>query len=473
MGVSVETIKTFLSVFSGRKDIVPKHWISKKTGNTGYSPLCRNEWENNLCARKHGGSCHSCKNQDLIPISQDLMRRHFSGNKIFGVYPLLPDETCNFLAGDFDKHKPTDPEPLEEVKAYVEVCEVQDLPVYVLRSKSGKGYHVYIFSKTPVPAWKARTVGFALLKEAGVIDDDTDKKKAFDRLFPNQVKLNGKGFGNLIALPWQGTAAKEGHTLFLDPETGFAEPYKNQVQILENVKKVSEADLDRIITEWGLHREQAESPKGQSPIGERNFDDNDFPPATLGKIKVGCKFIKHCEADAATLSEPEWYAMLSITARCKNGTKLSHRLSEPHPQYSPDETAAKIEHALRDTGPLTCAKIKKLSPDSCGKCQHYGKIKSPIVLGWFEASEAIYEDIVAEMNKTHGIVMIGGKCVVMNKTIDPVFNRPDITFSSRGDLYNYYANRLVAHPEKPNKMVSIADVWWSHPNPKAISRSCF
>ena len=209
--------------------------------------------------------------------------------------------------------------------------------------------------------------------------NDTDQKKTFDRLFPNQIKLNGKGFGNLIALPWQGRAVKKGNTLFLDPETGFTEPYEKQSLILKNIKKVTEDQFDQIIDEWGLSRDQSGKSEGLAKTSERNLDENNFPPATLGKIKDGCSFIKHCETDASTLNEQEWYAMLTITARCMNGTKLSHRLSEPHPQYSPDETDAKIEHALRDTGPYTCAKIKEFSPDSCRKCQHYGKIKSPIV----------------------------------------------------------------------------------------------
>ncbi|WP_440310964.1 TOTE conflict system archaeo-eukaryotic primase domain-containing protein, partial [Klebsiella pneumoniae] len=78
-----------------------------------------------------------------------------------------------------------------------------EVACYVLRSKSGKGYHAYIFFKEAVPAWKARLVLFAILREAGCIGDDAEVS-SFDRLFPNQDALSGKGFGNLIALPFQG-----------------------------------------------------------------------------------------------------------------------------------------------------------------------------------------------------------------------------------------------------------------------------
>ena len=171
MQVGKETSKLFSSTFFGRQDVVPKFWKAKN-GRTGYSPICKNEWDEDLCAKKNGGSCQKCKNADYEPMSERLLRGHFAGGQIIGSYPLLLDNTCYFLAADFDKHSPTDPDPLEEVKAFVEVCEIQEIPVYVLRSKSGKGYHVYIFFESPIPAWKARLVGFALLKEAGVIDDE-------------------------------------------------------------------------------------------------------------------------------------------------------------------------------------------------------------------------------------------------------------------------------------------------------------
>ena len=141
-------------------------------------------------------------------------------------YPLLQDNSCNFIAADFDNHN-GDREPLQDVKAYCEACQIQDIPCYALRSKSGKGYHVYIFFSTPVPAWKARVVAFALLQEAGVIGDDV-KLSSFDRLFPNQDELTGKKLGNLIALPFQGQAAHHDNTLFLNPDTNFIKPFDTQ-----------------------------------------------------------------------------------------------------------------------------------------------------------------------------------------------------------------------------------------------------
>ena len=108
-----------------------------------------------------------------------------------------------------------------------------------------------------------------------------------------------------------------------------------------------------------------------------------FPPAQLEPIVTGCAWLRHCRDDAATLSEPEWYGMLGIVGRCEAGEQMAHEWSVPYPRYSKDETVRKLQHALADAGPRTCNTIRfDLGADSyCRDCQHWGKIKSPIVLG--------------------------------------------------------------------------------------------
>jgi hypothetical protein len=103
--------------------------------------------------------------------------------------------------------------------------------------------------------------------------------------------------------------------------------------------------------------------------------------ASRGTVDVllnGCAFVRHCRDDAATLTEPEWYTMVSNVGRCADGPAAVHRLSAPYPGYSPQETDAKITHALQDTGPYTCAYIQALGfprcpPGGCG-------VKAPIGL---------------------------------------------------------------------------------------------
>lgn len=250
----MEKVQTFRSVFKGREDVAPRYWQSKDGTRAGYSPLCRNEWKKGICQKL----CRHCPNADYIPLSDQLIIDHFKGRHILGIYPLLKDNTCNFISPDLDNHS-GDRDPLDDILSYYEVCSVQEIPTYPLRSKSGTGFHSYTFFDSPIPAWKPRAVVFALLQEAGLIGEDV-RLSSFDRLFPNQDELTGKGFGNLIALPFQGQAAKQGHTLLLDPNTGFKDPYKDQWRVLADVERIPERRLDEVIKAWDL--EKAAPPHG-------------------------------------------------------------------------------------------------------------------------------------------------------------------------------------------------------------------
>src|SRR5699024_5315279 len=115
-----------------------------------------------------------------------------AGKETIGIYPLLKNNTSWLLAADFDKHNWR-----EESRQFVQVCKRYNLSAYLERSKSGNGGHIWIFFRTPFPAWKSRKVAFHLLREAGILSE-FDKDGSFDRLFPNQDYHSGKGLGNLI-----------------------------------------------------------------------------------------------------------------------------------------------------------------------------------------------------------------------------------------------------------------------------------
>lgn len=458
LDLTPENIALFRSTFKGREDVVPAFWKSKRRdGKSGYSFLCGNKWDPELCnlKKKIRDGCRKCKNADYTPLSDELIEKHISNPwNILGVYPLQKDNTCHFIAADFDKHKPNDPDPIEEVKRFVETCEIQEIPRSVLRSKSGNGYHVYIFFTAAVPAWKARAVAFTLLGEAGVIGDDVEIS-TFDRLFPNQDVLSGKGFGNLISLPFQASASKKGHTLILDPETDYQRPYVDQWDILRNIEKVSESDLDALIEDWGLKREEPKRAQSDfEPIREEK------QLAVFSRVKNGCSFIKHCCDDADKLPEFEWYAFLTIVGRCKDGRRLAHKYSEDHPAYNYEDTESKLEHALIDTGPYTCKTIKdRINSKYCGRCSSKNKVKSPIVLGYSAVNDDTYINAIKELNKKHAVIMHGGKCLVLNEIIEPIFNRPDFTLSSISDFRNSYMNKKIPNPDNPDKEISLANLW--------------
>ena len=462
--VTPENIAQYRLIFKGRQDVVPRYWKSKRGGGkTGYAPICVNQWDDALCnlKKKSRGGCSTCDNQELLPLSDQLIETHIFGGHILGVYPLLQDYTCHFITADFDRHKPEDPDPWDNVKCYLETCEVNEVPAYALRSKSGNGYHVYLFFSEVVSAWKARAMAFFLLGEAGVIGDDVELS-SFDRLFPNQAKLSGKGLGNLISLPFQGSASMQGHTLFLNPSTDYKEPYLDQWELLRTLDRVTPAALDGLILEWNLKEEDPPARKGAK----------DFKPhveaeakGVFSRVRNGCKFMEHWCQDADKLTEPEWYAGLTIIARCKDGRWQAHKYSSGHAGYTELETDQKLEHALKDTGPYLCETIRRdINGKYCNNCSSRGKISTPLRLGEQTANDDLYINLVREMNKKHAVIQIGGKCSVLQEVTDPVFLRPDIALLSPQDLRNFYANKKIQDPDKPGKETTLAKYWFEHPD---------
>ncbi len=99
-----EKVALFHSLFRGREDIFPKLWTSR-AGKKGYSPACTNDWASGICGktRKPRVKCSGCDNRKFLPVTDQVIMDHLQGRHVIGVYPMLPDDTCGFLAADFDK----------------------------------------------------------------------------------------------------------------------------------------------------------------------------------------------------------------------------------------------------------------------------------------------------------------------------------------------------------------------------------
>lgn len=186
---------------------------------------------------------------------------------------------------------------------------------------------------------------------------------------------------------------------------------------------------------------------------------DDYPPSDFNQIKSKCAFINHCVEDAATLPEPEWYAALTIACRCENGEEICHQISEGYPGYDDEQTELKIEHALSDTGPMTCIVIEStLSDQYCKTCPFKDKIVSPINLGSKVNGGNNYID---ELNKKYAVVLVGGKCCILKEAFDPIHKRPDINLMSFQDFHNWLADEhvLVHGNSKP-----ISKIWVNSSN---------
>ena len=182
--------------FRGRTDVYPVRWESKTTGKSGYAPACANEWRAGVC-EKPRIKCGDCRNRSLIPLSDAAIYAHLAGDHTIGVYPLLEDDSCYFLAIDFDEA-----EWREDVRAFADSCTDLGVPVAIETSRSGNGAHAWIFFAERVSARDARRMGTAIISHTCARTRQL-KLSSYDRLFPNQDTMPKGGFGNLIALPLQ------------------------------------------------------------------------------------------------------------------------------------------------------------------------------------------------------------------------------------------------------------------------------
>jgi len=236
-------IVLFRSLFHGREDVYPRRFESRKTGRAGYSPVCGNEWVQGIC-EKPRIKCSECPHQRFLPVTDDVIRWHLQGHDdhsrdfVMGVYPMLLDETCFFLAADFDKTTWQD-----DVVVFLETCRQMNLPAALERSRSGRGGHIWFFFNEPVPATLARKLGAHILTETMERRPDIGLD-SYDRFFPNQDTLPPGGFGNLIALPLQKRPRESGNGLFLDERMT---PYPDQWEFLSSVHKISRGEVEEVV----------------------------------------------------------------------------------------------------------------------------------------------------------------------------------------------------------------------------------
>jgi superfamily II DNA or RNA helicase/very-short-patch-repair endonuclease len=236
-------IALFRSLFRGRDDVYPRRFESRKTGRSGYAPACANEWVRGVC-EKPRIKCAECPNRRFLPVTDDVIRWHLSGADaegqpfVAGLYPLLQDETCFFLAVDFDKVGWR-----EDAAAFLETCRDFNLAAALERSRSGRGGHVWLFFEEAIPAALARRLGSHVLTETMERRPDIGLD-SYDRLFPNQDTMPHGGFGNLIALPLQRASRKQENTVFLD--RAFV-PWIDQWAFLASVRKIATSHVEQIV----------------------------------------------------------------------------------------------------------------------------------------------------------------------------------------------------------------------------------
>jgi superfamily II DNA or RNA helicase len=229
-------IQLFKSVFKGREDVFAVRW--EKETKSGYMPAYFYDPYMYRTHKIKGGTFQNYKDKTYLKLTDKEIARHLNGEQLIGIYPLLSDNSSWFLVADFDKEN-----WIAEAKSFINSCEAKGFPAYLERSRSGNGGHVWLFFEQPYPAIRSRKIFISILQESGAFSM-FDKSSSFDRLFPNQDFLSGKGLGNLIALPLFKKTFEQGNSCFIDADT--LQPISDQWQFLQTIKRISLPQLDKL-----------------------------------------------------------------------------------------------------------------------------------------------------------------------------------------------------------------------------------
>ena len=308
----------FRGLFRGREDVFAQRFVSSKTGKSGYQPVCKNRWSDGCV--EHKRKCEGCPCREFVPLDEAIIRRHLDKDAketdVIGIYPILEDNTVYFLCADFDD-KNCEHGYQDDVLSYVRICKEWGIPAYIERSRSGKGAHVWIFFEEPILAADARRLGLAILGAAMESNVRLDMK-SYDRFLPNQDFLPKGGIGNLIALPLQGMARKNGNSVFVDE--GF-EAHPDQWSLLSSAKKLSAPDAKAVLANHAYQIElssSSETKPWETPKPDRISFEDFHSPVKLVRANglyvpiksVSGKVLRHLKG-LASFRNPKYYELVN------------------------------------------------------------------------------------------------------------------------------------------------------------------
>ncbi|WP_448639391.1 TOTE conflict system archaeo-eukaryotic primase domain-containing protein [Geodermatophilus sp. URMC 63] len=274
----------FASLFAARPDVYALRWENARTGRAGWVPAVRGGWRKGVPAAE----------REYLPLTDEVVTAHLSGELELGLYPLLDGDRCHWLAADFDG-----PFAVLDALAYLKAARTIGASAALEVSRSGLGAHVWMFFTAPVPAATARQVGTGLLREAIAVRGRMDLV-SYDRLFPSQDVVQVGGVGNLIAAPLQGRARRRGATVFLDLAT--MEPHEDQWAYLSSLGRLTPKEVNRLAQRLGQVAVGGEVNRLRSPTSTKiavqppavvrarlgatiTVEAADLPPALLATLK--------------------------------------------------------------------------------------------------------------------------------------------------------------------------------------------
>lgn len=320
-----DKLELFRSLFTGRKDVYA-HGYRRKDGGIGYTPACANEWKSGICpkAAHQRVKCAECGNRIFPELSDAAIIAHFKGNDdrfrdVLGQYVLDRDCNTKVLVIDFDKA-----DWKEATNAVRLVAKRRSINAAVERSRSGNGAHIWFFFLEPINAKAAREFGSYLITEAAALNK-TITFEAFDRMLPAQVTIPDGGFGNLIALPFQGKAQREGNSVFVDEQF---EPFPDQWLYLSQVQLIPRSTVQNLIETTGDNphglatvtvanktKRYAQTPRKRLPLTSRDFPSS-LPVTQADMLYIPEKSLSPAAQmeirGLATFANPEFFRAQSM-----------------------------------------------------------------------------------------------------------------------------------------------------------------
>ncbi len=230
-------VALFLQLFRCRPDLYARAWENPGKGIKGYVPALKPAWQGKA-GKKAGRGYDTLPADAFLPLDEEAVRAHLEGRQTIGTYAIRKDDSCVFLAADFDGME-------WDADASVFVRSARDLGVEAAleRSRSGEGGHAWIFFEEAVPARLARRLGTVILARASA-GRTKISLASYDRFFPNQDSLPKGGFGNLIALPLQKIPRSRGNSVFVDSQLV---PFPDQWSCLAAARRLSLAEVQGLV----------------------------------------------------------------------------------------------------------------------------------------------------------------------------------------------------------------------------------
>lgn len=300
--------------------------IAEKTEVSAIRPLAPNEWKSGICpkAAHQRVKCAECGNRIFPELSDAAIIAHFKGNDdrfrdVLGQYVLDRDCNTKVLVIDFDKA-----DWKEATNAVRLVAKRRSINAAVERSRSGNGAHIWFFFLEPIDAKAAREFGSYLITEAAALNK-TITFEAFDRMLPAQVTIPDGGFGNLIALPFQGKAQREGNQRIVDEQF---EPFPDQWLYLSQVQLIPRSTVQNLIETTGDNphglatvtvanktKRYAQTPRKRLPLTSRDFPSS-LPVTQADMLYIPEKSLSPAAQmeirGLATFANPEFFRAQSM-----------------------------------------------------------------------------------------------------------------------------------------------------------------